>query len=78
MKREIKVNNFYRHFKGNIYKVLFIALDSEDLSKKVIYQDVNNKDKIWVRDYDEFNSKVDKIKYPNITQEYRFERVENI
>ena len=30
----------YRHYKGNVYKVLCIAKHSETLEKMVIYQDV--------------------------------------
>ncbi len=70
--REVKVNTNYRHFKGDIVKVLYIAKDSETLTRKVVYL---HNGEIWVRDYDMFLSKVDKEKYPNVTQEYRFEEV---
>lgn len=73
--RQIKINQKYRHFKGHIYKVIAIAKDSEDLSLKVIYQNVLNKDDVWVRDYDEFASVVDQEKYPDIKQKYRFEEI---
>ena len=46
-----------------------IAKDSEDLSLKVVYKHDND---IWVRSLEEFTSKVDKNKYPNSYQEYRF------
>lgn len=39
----------YRHYKGNMYKVLYIAKHSETLEDMVIYQDVNDPDKIWAR-----------------------------
>ncbi|MBR1417216.1 MAG: DUF1653 domain-containing protein [Bacilli bacterium] len=70
--REVKINCFYKHFKGMIVKVLLIAKDSEDLSEKVVYSHDNE---IWVRDKNEFLSLVDKKKYPNIKQKYRFEEV---
>ena len=72
MERVIEIGKIYKHFKGHIYKVINIALDSEDLSKKVVYENTTD-GKVWVRDYDMFNSLVDKNKYPNVTQEYRFE-----
>ena len=75
MERIVEVGKTYKHFKGHIYKVICIAIDSEDLSKKVIYQNIND-NKIWVRDYDMFNSLVDKEKYPDIKQEYRFEEID--
>ncbi len=70
--QEVKINTYYKHFKGDIVKVLYIAKDSETLDKKVIYE---HDGEIWVRDYDMFLSKVDHVKYPNIKQEYRFEEV---
>ena len=75
MERTIEIGKKYRHFKGHIYKVINIALDSEDLSKKVVYQNIDD-GKVWVRDYDKFNSLVDKEKYPDVIQKYRFESVD--
>ena len=75
--REVIVGKKYRHFKGNLYEVKFIARDSEDIEKKlVVYQDMNTSDKIWIREYDEFNSLVDREKYPDVEQVYRFEEVD--
>ncbi len=70
--REVKVGGTYRHFKGDLVRVLCLALDSETLEKKVVY---THKDQIWVRDYDMFLSKVDKEKYPDVKEEYRFTEV---
>lgn len=76
MERIIEVGNTYKHFKGHIYKVINVALDSETLKKVVVYQNIFNKE-VWVRDYDTFNSLVDKDKYPDVVQQYRFEEVKN-
>ena len=70
--REIQINKIYKHFKGHLYKVLNIGKDSETLEKVVIYQNIENRD-VWVRPYEMFNSLVDKEKYPNVKQKYRFE-----
>ena len=79
---EIKPGQIYKHFKGHIYKVITIGYDSEkyseenkEESKMVVYENIETHD-VWIRPYDMFNSKVDKEKYPNILQEYRFELVE--
>jgi hypothetical protein len=45
---EIKLE-IYRHYKGNVYRVLHIAKHSETLEDMVVYQDINNPNKIWVR-----------------------------
>ena len=76
MARKIKVNKLYRHFKGHIYKVIAIAKDSEDLSLKVVYQNISNND-VWVRDLEEFNSLVNKNKYPDVSQKYRFQELDD-
>ena len=39
----------YKHFKGNEYEVLMIALDSETSEEVVVYRDLNNENKVWVR-----------------------------
>ena len=78
--REIKENHRYMHFKGKTYKVLHIAYDSEtnnddEKRKVVVYQAEYGDNLIWVRDYEMCASKVDKEKYPDVSQEYRFEEI---
>ena len=71
---DIVIGGIYKHFKGNVYQVICIAKDSETLDELVIYKDTNS-DKIWARNMDMFLSKVDKEKYPEVIQEYRFEYI---
>ena len=77
MEREVKIGQIYKHFKGNLYRVLNIGCDSETLEKVVIYQDINDDKKIWVRKYSDFISLVDKDKYPDVSQVFRFEEYDN-
>ena len=74
--RVIKINGIYRHFKGNLYKVEDIALDSETMEKMVVYRKLYNEKSLWVRPLEMFLSEVDHEKYPNIEQKYRFELIE--
>lgn len=74
--RELKINGIYRHFKGNLYEVLGVALDSETTEDVVIYKRVNGDGSLWVRKKAMFLSEVDHEKYPDIEQKYRFELVE--
>ena len=71
---DVLIGKKYKHFKGHIYEVLAIAKDSEDLSLKVVYKNVETEE-VWVRPIDEFLSKVDKNKYPEVNQENRFELI---
>lgn len=71
--REIKLG-IYRHYKGNTYKTLHIAKHSETLEDMVIYQDVNNPDKIWARPVSMWN---DDIEIDSKTVK-RFELMEEI
>jgi len=50
----------YRHFKGNIYKVLYIAKHSETLEDIVVYVDVNDESKVWVRPASMWNETVER------------------
>lgn len=52
--REVKAGDTFRHFKGNIYRVIAIARDCEDLKEIVVYQNVDKGD-IWTRPLDNFN-----------------------
>lgn len=71
----IKKGQVYRHFKGNKYQIIAVAYDSETNKKLVVYQALYDDFKVWVRDYDMFISKIDKKKYPDCKQEYRFELI---
>jgi hypothetical protein len=70
-----KKGEIYRHFKGNLYEIVLIARDSETLEEKVVYKELNG-DSAYVRSLPMFVSLVDKEKYPNVTQEFRFELVQ--
>ncbi len=39
----------YRHFKGNLYRLLYIAKHSESLEPMVVYQALYEERGIWVR-----------------------------
>ena len=41
----------------------------------VVYKDLHDANKIWVRPLSMFKEKVDKDKYPDVEQEYRFEEI---
>lgn len=67
-----KIGEVYRHFKGNIITVLEIAKHTENLEEMVVYE---HDGEIWVRPLSMFLEKVDKEKYPDVEQEYRFELI---
>lgn len=71
--REIQKGRVYRHFKGDYYLVEDIAHDSETGEPYVIYRKLYGDGGLWIRPLEMFLSKVDKEKYPDATQEYRFE-----
>ena len=62
----------YRHFKGNMYEVLAIAMHTETMEEMVVYKEVDG-EKTYARPLDMFISKVDKEKYPDVSQTFRFE-----
>ena len=45
---EITIGKTYKHYKGNIYKVIALAKHSETLEDMIVYQSVKTNE-IWVR-----------------------------
>ena len=62
--QDIKINRIYKHFKGDNYLVIDIANDSETKEKFVVYRRLYGDSSLWIRPLE---------KYPNVTQQYRFE-----
>ena len=71
--REILAGRKYRHFKGNDYKVLALAEHTETGEECVVYQALYDEGEFYVRPLDMFASEVDRDKYPDVSQKYRFE-----
>ncbi|MBQ8425625.1 MAG: DUF1653 domain-containing protein [Clostridia bacterium] len=70
---EILEGRIYKHFKGDLYLVEGVVFHSETKEKMVLYRALYGNGLRYVRPYEMFKEKVDKIKYPNVKQEYRFE-----
>jgi len=70
---ELKINGIYKHFKGDLYIVEDVAIHSETKEKYVVYRGLYGNTELYIRPYDMFLSEVDREKYPEVEQKYRFE-----
>lgn len=64
-RQEISVGKTYRHYKGNVYKIIALAKHSETTEDMIVYQAVEHGD-IWVRPKSMWNE------YVNDTKTLRF------
>lgn len=85
MERMIKAGDIVRHFKREyvtqdsaeyLYKILAVGSHTENAERLVVYQGLYPPYKVCCRPYDMFISEVDREKYPDIRQIYRFEKLD--
>lgn len=79
--RIFQPNDIVRHFKGNLYRIITIARNTETKELEVVYEALypyteDGRRAVWVRPYRSFESMVDRDMYPYAEQEYVMEIVE--
>lgn len=55
---DIKIGKIYKHYKGNLYRVIGIGKHSETTEDMVIYQSIKN-NQIWIRPINMWNNVID-------------------
>ena len=72
-KENLKIKGVYKHFKNNYYILEDVATHSETGEKYAVYRQLYGNGELYIRPLDMFLSEVDKNKYPNVKQNYRFQ-----
>ena len=84
MKRNFNKGDIVQHFKREtvdqnsmqyLYEFIGIAIHSETRDRVVVYRALYGDKGLFVRPYEMFMEEVDHVKYPEIRQKYRFEKI---
>ena len=53
---ELKINGIYKHFKGDLYLVIDVAIHSEEKKEYVVYRALYGDSKLYIRPKEMFLS----------------------
>lgn len=56
--QKIEIGKTYKHYKGNIYKIIALGKNSENLEDMIVYQAVSD-GKTWIRPRKMWNETID-------------------
>lgn len=66
----------YRHFKDRLYEIVACPVSHTETGERfVVYRALYGSFGVYARPLEMFMSPVDRVKYPNVDQTWRFERV---
>lgn len=75
--RDLKIKGIYKHFKGDYYLVEDIAKSSDDgITPFVVYRKLYGDGSLYIRELKDFLEEVNKEKYPDVKDKYKFELIE--